>query len=75
MIDFKVRAFEALKARVRHVSKPAKQLVVRFGAATHLNAGAGLPDEATLTFSGLVSAVFGLREDDPSLFRKVEEPR
>jgi hypothetical protein len=27
-----------------------------------------------MTFSGLASGIFGLREDDPSLFRKVEEP-
>jgi hypothetical protein len=72
--DFKVRAFEALKGRVRHVSKPTKQLVVRFGVAAYPNADTGLPDEATLIFSGLASGVFGLREDDPSLFRKVEEP-
>jgi hypothetical protein len=72
--DFKVRAFEALKGRVRHVSKPTKQLVVRFGVAAHPNADTGLPDEATLIFSGLARGVFGLREDDPSLFRKVEEP-
>jgi len=72
--DFKVRAFEALKGRVRHVSKPTKQLVVRFGVAAHPIADTGLPDEATLIFSGLASGVFGLREDDPSLFRKVEEP-
>ena len=73
--DFKVDAFEALKGRVSHVSKPTKQLVVRFGGvAAYPNADTGLPDEATLTFSGLASGVFGLREDDPSLFRKVEEP-
>jgi len=68
--DFKEYAFKALKGRVRHVSKPTKQLVV----AVRQNVDTSLPGEARLIFSGLTSAVFGLQQDDPRLFRKVEEP-
>jgi hypothetical protein len=72
--DFKEHAFKALRGRVRHVSKPTKQLVIRFGVAVHQNMDTSLPGEARLIFSGLASAVFGLQQDDPRLFRKVEEP-
>jgi hypothetical protein len=72
--DFKEHAFKALKSRVRRVYKPTKQLVVRFGVTAHPNADTGLTDEARLIFAGLTSEVFGLQQDDPSLFRKVEEP-
>jgi hypothetical protein len=74
VVDFKEDAFKALRGRVRHVSKPTKQLLVRFGVAIHQDEDTNLPGEARLIFSGLASAVFGLQQDDPRLFRKVEEP-
>ena len=43
--DLKEHAFHALRGRVRHVSKPTKQLVVRFGVAGHQNADTSLPGE------------------------------
>jgi hypothetical protein len=74
VIDFKEDAFKALKGKVRGVTKPTKQLLVRFGAAAHQSVDTGLPGEATLTFFDLTSRIFGLQQDDPRLFQKVEEP-
>jgi hypothetical protein len=71
--DFKEHAYKELKGRIRRVSKPTKQLVVRFAVTTHRNVETGLPDESKLIFSGLASGIFGWQQDDPSLFRKVEE--
>jgi hypothetical protein len=73
VIDFKEKAFKAFKGKVRRVTKPTKQLLVRFGVAPHQNVDTGLPGEATLTFFGLTSGVFGLQLDDLSLSRNVEE--
>ncbi len=74
VIDFKENAFKALKGRVRRVSKPTKQLLVRFGVAAPRNVDMGLPGEAILPFFGLTAGVFGLQQDDPTIFQKVEEP-
>jgi hypothetical protein len=74
VIDFKEETFRALKGRVKHVSKPTKQVVIRFGGASVRSDYLVLPDKARLYFSGQASSVFGLQQDDPSLFRKEEEP-
>jgi hypothetical protein len=73
VIDFKENAFKAFKSKVRDVAKPTKQLLIRFGVAAHQDVDTGLPGEATLTFFGLASGVFGLKQEDSSLFRKVDE--
>jgi hypothetical protein len=72
--DFKVEAFRALKGRVKHVSKPTKQVVILFSGTALRNNYPALPDDARLTFFGEASLVFGKRQDDPDLFQKVEEP-
>lgn len=70
----KEQIYKALKGRVRRVYKPTKQLVIRFGAPTSQRPDRELPDEARLIFSGQASGVFGWQQDDPRLFKKVEEP-
>jgi hypothetical protein len=72
--EFKEEAFRALKGRVKHVSKPTKQVVIRFSGPALRGDYLALPDKARLIFSGQASSVFGKPADDPSLFRKVEEP-
>jgi len=71
--DFKEEAFRALKGRVKHVSKPTKQVLIRFSGTALRDDYPALPDDARLTFFGEASLVFGKRQDDPDLFQKVEE--
>jgi hypothetical protein len=74
VIDFKLESFRALKGRVKHVSKPTKQVVVRISGPAKRGDVLVLPDDASLILSGGASWVFGKREDDPNLFQKVEDP-
>ena len=73
VIDFKEIAFQALKGRVKDVTKPTKQLLVRFGLAVHQDVDTGLPGAATLTFCGRTTGIFGLQQNHPNLSRTVDE--
>ncbi len=72
VLQFKLEAFRALKHRIRHVSKPSRQLIVRYNRAEFEKAGR-LPNETTIASSGGASEVFGPREGDPGLFSKLAD--
>jgi TIR domain len=72
--DFKVKAFEELKGRIIHESKPTKHVVIRFSGSAMRDDYFELPDKSTLSFSDQTSSVFGLDQSQRSLFRKVGTP-
>jgi len=49
--DFKVKAFEELKGRIIHESKPTKHVVIRFSGSAMRDDYFELPDKSTLSFS------------------------
>lgn len=70
--DFKVLAFRELKRRIRRVSKPSKQLILR-SCGTAAQQFVDVSDEATIFSVGGASNVFGKSEDDPTLFKKSDD--
>jgi len=70
VVEFKVRAFLELKRKVRDVSKPRKQLIVRCRGAMPSHQASDLPDDTRLISAGGASNVFGKSEQDASLFKR-----
>ncbi len=66
--EFKCAAFDVLRNRIRHTSKPTKQLILR-GRRTET----ALADDAKLFSVAGASDVFGRSETDTRIFPKSEE--
>lgn len=69
--DFKWNAYQELKRRIRGISKPTKQLIVRF--APGVSEAESLPDDAKVFSIGGASEIFGKSEEDEQLFIKFSD--
>jgi hypothetical protein len=70
--DFKFAAYQALKRRIRGISKPSRQLIVHYtpDSSEHNDS---LPENAKVLSIGGASDIFGKHEDDTQLFTKTSD--
>ena len=68
--EFKAEIFRVLKGRVRRIRKPQKQFLIRYDSSALNETRQDLPGNASITGIGGALSLFGISDDDTTLFRK-----